>query len=72
MDDCETALTVCLTEAGCDRDTLGEAVRIFESGNKSDLKQFLRSKRCDLIEQMHESQKRIDRVDYLIRQIGKI
>ena len=72
MDDCETVLTVCLTEAGFDRDTLDEAVRIFESGNKSDLKQFLRSKRCDLIEQMHESQKRIDRVDYLIRQIGKI
>ena len=72
MGDCGAALTVCLTEAGFDRDTLDEAVRIFESGNKNDLKQFLRSKRCDLIEQMHESQKRIDRVDYLIRQIGKI
>jgi hypothetical protein len=72
MDDCETALTVCLTEAGFDRDTQDEAVRIFESGNKNDLKQFLRSKRCNLIEQMHESQKRIDRVDYLIRQIGEI
>ncbi len=72
MGDCESALTVCLPEAGFDRDTLDEAVRIFESGNKNDLKQFLRSKRCNLIEQMHESQKRIDRVDYLIRQIGKI
>ena len=72
MGDCGTALAVCLTEAGFDRDTLDEAVRIFESGNKNDLKQFLRSKRCDLIEQMHESQKRTDRVDYLIRQIDKI
>ena len=72
MGDCGTALTVCLTEAGFDRDTLDEAVRIFESGNKNDLKQFLRSKWCDLIEQIHESQKRIDRVDFLIRQIGKI
>ena len=72
MDDYKTALTDCLSDAGFDGETLSEAVRLYESGNRSDLKQFLRSKRCSLIEQMHENQKRIDRFDYMIRQTKKI
>lgn len=72
MSDYENALTACLADAGFDGDTVGEAVRLYKTGSKDDLKQYLRSKRCDLIEQMHESQKRIDRVDYVIRQTDKI
>lgn len=72
MSDYETALTVCLVDAGFDGDTVSEAVRLYKTGSKDDLKQYLRSKRCDLIEQMHESQKRIDRVDYVIRQTEKL
>ena len=72
MGDYKTTLTACLSDAGFDGDTLSEAVRIYESGNRNDLKQFLRSKRCSLIEQMHENQKRIDRFDYMIRQTEKL
>ena len=72
MSDYETALTACLADAGFDGDTVREAVRLYKTGSRSDLKQYLRSIRCDLIEQMHESQKRIDRFDYVIRQIEKI
>ena len=72
MNDYEKALTDCLADAGFDGDTVSEAVRLYKTGSKDELKQYLRSKRCDLIEQMHESQKRIDRFDYVIRQTGKI
>ena len=72
MSDYETALTDCLADAGFDGDTVNEAVSLYKNCEKSDLKRFLRSKRCDLIEQMHESQKKIDRFDYVIRQTDKM
>ena len=72
MSDYKTALTDCLSESGFDADTVNEAVRLYKAGNKDDLKRFLRSKRCDLIEQMHENQKRIDRFDFMIRQSERI
>ena len=72
MSDYEIALTDCLSESGFDADTVNEAVRLYKVGNKDDLKRFLRSKRCDLIEQMHENQKKIDRFDFVIRQTGKM
>ena len=72
MSDYETVLTDCLFDAGFDGDTVSEAVRLYKTGSKDELKQYLRSKRCDLIEQIHESQKRIDRFDYVIRQTDKM
>ncbi len=72
MSDYETVLTACLSESGFDGDTVSEAIRLYKTGSKDELKQYLRSKRCDLIEQMHESQKRIDRFDYVIRQTDKM
>ena len=38
---------------------------------KEDLIRYLRVKRCGLIEELHESQKKIDRFDYMIRQTEK-
>ncbi len=72
MSDYETELTDCLADAGFDGDTTSEAVRLYKTGSRDELKQYLRSKRCDLIEQMHESQRKIDRFDYVIRQTYKI
>ena len=72
MNDYERGLTDCLKDAGFDGDTTSEAVRLYKTESKEDLKQYLRSKRCDLIEQMHENQKKIDRFDYVIRQNDKI
>ena len=72
MSDYERELTDCLADAGFDGDTTREAVRLYRNGIKNDLKRFLRSKRCDLIDKMHESQKIIDRFDYVIRQTDKM
>ena len=72
MSDYERELTDCLADAGFDGDTTREAVRLYRNGIKNDLMRFLRSKRYELIEQMHEKQKKIDRFDYVIRQTGKM
>ena len=69
MSDYEKDLTACLTDAGFSGEAVSEAVRLCEAGQKEDLVRFLRVKRCDLIEELHESQKKIDRFDYMIRQI---
>ena len=71
MNDYENDLTACLSDAGFTNETIGEAVRLCEAGQKEDLIRFLRVRRCDLIEELHESQKKIDRFDYMIRQTEK-
>ena len=71
MSDYEKDLTACLTDAGFSGEAVSEAVRLCEAGQKEDLVRFLRVKRCDLIEELHESQKKIDRFDYIIRQTEK-
>lgn len=63
MDD----LTQALRDAGCD-DVMSEAVRrLCESHQVGDAVRALRRHRCDLMDALHESQRRVDRLDYLIR-----
>ena len=71
MSDYKKDLTTCLSDAGFTKEAMGEAIRLCEAGRKEELVRFLRVKRCDLIEELHESQKRIDRFDYMIRQTEK-
>ena len=71
MSDYEKDLTACMTDAGFSGEAISEAVRLCEAGQKEDLVRFLRVKRCDLIEDLHESQKKVDRFDYMIRQMEK-
>ena len=71
MSDYENDLASCLSDAGFTKDTISKAVRLCETGQKEELVRFLRVKRCDMIEELHESQKNIDRFDYMIRQTEK-
>ncbi|MBO4831629.1 MAG: hypothetical protein J5569_04035 [Oscillospiraceae bacterium] len=71
MGDYEKDLAACLSDAGLSGETVSEAVRLCEAGRKEDLIRYLRVKRCSLIEELHESQKKIDRFDYMIRQTEK-
>ena len=48
-----------------------KAERRWEAGRARDLIRHLRICRCELMDILHESQKRVDRVDTLIRQIEK-
>jgi HD superfamily phosphohydrolase len=57
----------CLSDIGVD-DEHKEMLRlIMESGQKSELIGYLKRCRCTLMDEMHESQRKVDRMDYLIR-----
>ena len=45
--------------------------RLFESGQTDELVRHLKKCRCSLLDEMHESQKKVDLMDYLIRRIEK-
>ena len=60
-----------LTDAGCDGAVLEKVIRIYKSGDNAELLRFLRCCRCGLVEQMHESQRRVDRLDFLIRKMDR-
>jgi len=60
-----------LKDAGCGSDKLKTAERVFRTGDADALIRYLRRCRCGLMEELHESQRRVDCLDYLIRQTEK-
>ncbi len=65
------SLLTGMTDAGCTTEEIGIAESLLETDSLSELTKFLKQCRCGLLEQMHESQKRVDLMDYLIRQTEK-
>jgi hypothetical protein len=64
-------LVIALSDAGFSQEAIEKAERLWEAGRARDLIQHLRLCRCELMDILHESQKRVDRVDTLIRQTEK-
>lgn len=60
-----------MTDAGCSETAIQRAERLFRYGSSDDLIRCLRSCRCDALEEIHEKQKRLDRLDMLIRETKK-
>lgn len=58
-----------LKDAGCDCDTITCFMNCNEKGYKDEQKYLLAKHRKKLLEQVHESQKCIDCLDYLVYQI---
>ena len=56
-----------LSDAGCDKETAVRIGTLYESGSFDEVLHQLKKERCVLVEQMHESQRRVDRIDFLIR-----
>ena len=65
-------LKECMTDAGCSEASVQRAERLCQNGRTGDLLRFLRSCRCDVLEEIHEKQKRLDRLDKLIRETGNM
>ena len=65
-------LRLTLRDAGCTENEIQETIRIFQTDGPETLLRELRKCRCARIEELHESQRRVDRLDYLIRQAQKI
>ena len=65
------SLLMGMADAGCRAEEIEKAERILQAGNLSELTRFLKQCRCVLLDRMHESQKRVDLMDYLIRKTEK-
>ena len=58
----------CMTDAGCSEATLRQAEHFYQNGSAEDLIRCLRSCRCDALEEIHEKQRQLDKLDRLIRE----
>ncbi len=64
-------LISCLRDADCGAELISEACRLYESGERAILIARLRRRRCDLMDEMHESQRKVDCLDFLLQKISK-
>lgn len=60
-----------LSDMGCDDKQIYFMKKIYEEGDTDTLLRDLRKCRCHLMDELHESQKKVDNMDFLIRQIQK-
>jgi len=60
-----------LSDAGCGEEELQKARQLYEAGDTQALIRYFRKCRCNLMEKLHESQRKVDRLDFLIRQTAK-
>ncbi len=65
MDEMTEQLRETMRAAGCSDAEIADALR--ECGDPDRLLRQLRKCRCRRMEELHESQRRVDRLDYLIR-----
>lgn len=60
-----------LIDMGCDKESASDIAVKCERGNIREGLVKLKSYRCRLMDEYHESGRRVDRIDYLIRQTEK-
>ena len=63
-----TSMRECMADAGCSEAAIRRAEHFYQNGSAGDLIRCLRSCRCDALEEIHEKQKQLDRLDKLIRE----
>lgn len=54
--------------AGCSPDDIERVRAMYEAGLDGDIVKCLRRCRCDLMDELHKTQRRVDCMDVLIRQ----
>ena len=60
-----------LSDAGCGSEELQKAKQLYEVGDTEALIRYFRKCRCSRMDELHESQRKVDCLDYLIRQTAK-
>ncbi|MCR4962447.1 MAG: hypothetical protein K6B40_01045 [Firmicutes bacterium] len=60
-----------LKDAGCGSAEITKAKQLYEAGDTDAMIRHLRKCRCSRLEELHEGQRRIDCLDFLIRQTAK-
>ena len=56
-----------LADAGCTKHDAEIAGELYKKGQTDELIRLLKKCRCSLIDEMHESHRKVDRMDFLIR-----
>ena len=56
-----------LSDAGCSVETVRRIGTLYEAGSYADVLHQMKMQRCVLMDEMHESQRRVDCMDFLIR-----
>lgn len=60
-----------LKDAGCNQDMIDCCINCLDSGQKEELLKRLENHRLGLLDKVHEGQKQIDCLDYLVYQINR-
>ncbi len=60
-----------LSDMGCDKNEIRFMKKMYEEGDIDTLLRVLRKCRGSLMDELHISQKKVDNMDFLIRQIQK-
>ncbi len=69
MSDYSETMKSFLAETGVRQELIERAMRYYRSGQEAELVRFLKLRRCKMVEDMHACQRKVDRIDYLIREI---
>ena len=56
-----------LSDAGCCKNTSDDIIRMCEAGNMEGALHMMRKDRCRLMDELHESGRKVDCLDFLIR-----
>ena len=64
-------IAMLLSNTGIAGDAIEKAERLLATGHTEDLIRYLRLLRCNLMDDLHKTQKRVDCMDYVIRQTEK-
>ena len=71
MENALDQIRLTLYDAGCTEGEIQKALLLYQAEGAEALLRQLRKCRCSRMEELHESQRRVDRLDYLIRQTQK-
>lgn len=62
----EVSIEECLKDAGCSCDIISSVMHCIEEDNDEKKDRILKKHRCDLLDKIHQDQKQIDCLDYLL------
>ncbi len=64
-------LKQCLMDTGCHEDASENILKQYESGSMGNMFRLLKKERCRMMEDYHECGRKIDCMDFMIREFEK-
>lgn len=62
-------MMICLKDSGCEAQLIDEFLACLEDGQRQSI--LLKRQKCILLEKLHENQRQIDCLDYLLYKLKK-